>query len=284
MIRIFTDTAANLPKKLIKEHGINVIPLHYYIDGKEFAEDPDSEFDGKSFYDAMRRNADITTSMTNTHSFCQAFEKALQNGDDVIYLGISGGISGTVQAAAQALEMLKEDYPDRKTKAIDTKGASLGEGMPALYAAKLAEEGKNFEEIVAAAEQKTREMCQYFTVEDLKYLRRGGRISKMSAFVGSILSIKPLLMGDDGKIVLFDKIRGRKKALEALAAKYKEMVSDFHLPVGIAHADCDEDANKLLKMIQDIGFAGKLLKVCYEPVTGAHVGPGTVALFFYTKR
>lgn len=284
MIRIFTDTAANLPKKLTKKHGIRVIPLHYYIDGKEYTEDTEQEFDGKSFYDAMRKNADITTSMTNVHDFCDAFAETLQAGEDIIYVGISSGISGTVNAAEQALELLRADYPGRKMAAIDTKGASLGEGLPVLYAAKFVEDGCSFEEVVAKTTENTEKMCQYFTVEDLKYLRKGGRISKMTAIVGNMLSIKPLLMGDNGKIVLFDKIRGRKKALEALAAKYKELVGDFHFPVGIAHADSEEDAEKLTQMLKKIGFVGDLLSVCYEPVTGAHVGPGTMALFFYKNK
>lgn len=282
MIKIFTDTSANLPRELVKENEITVVPFHYSVGEKEFTQDLEQEFDGKAFYKAMKDGLAVKTSMINTESFCRAFEKSLEKGDDIIYVGMSSGISGTFHSAVQAAAMMREQYPQRQIAAIDTKAASLGEGLPVLHAVQLLKEGRSFEEITAAVQSNADSVCQYFTVEDLEYLKRGGRISKVTALVGNILNIKPLLQGDcDGKIVLFSKMRGRKKALSALASKYKELVSDFRLPVGIAHADSEEDAGWLKRKLQEFGLKGSVLTVCYEPVTGSHVGPGTIALFFY---
>jgi DegV family protein with EDD domain len=284
MIKIFTDTSANLPLELIKEHRIEVIPFPYFIEEQEFTQNLEQDFDGKAFYEAMQNGVLVKTSMINIHTFCEAFEKHLQNGDDIIYIGMSGGISGTANSAKQAVEIMQKKYPQRKIAAIDTKAASLGEGLTVLYGIEMLKQNKSFEEIKEKIIANTKTICQYFTVENLEYLKRSGRISKITAMVGNILNIKPLLKGDDGKIVLFGKIRGRKKALETLATKYKELVSDLHLPIGIAHANSEADADKLQNQIKAIGHKGKVFKVCYEPVTGSHVGPGTIALFFYGNQ
>lgn len=281
MLQLFTDTSANLPVALTKQHHITVVPFSYTVDGKETDYPDDVDFDGAAFYGAMRRGAVVKTSMVNPALMANYFERALSQGDDVLYVGMSGGISGTAHAAAMAVEELQEEFPERKIAAIDTYAASLGEGLLVLEAARMLENGAPFSLIVEQISQHRRTMCQYFTVDDLAYLERGGRVSKAAAIVGTVLKIKPLLRGDDeGKIVQCGKTRGRKQSLTALADFYEKLVADKSEEIGIAHADDEAGAQFLLDALRQRGFTGECLTVCYEPVTGSHVGPGTVALFF----
>ena len=281
MIKLFTDTSANLPVSIIREYGIEVVPFSYTVNGKEVPYSAETDFNGKAFYEAMRAGAEVKTSMINVSDFIAAFEQWIAKGDAVIYVGMSGGISGTAHSAKLAAEELLEKYPAAKIAAIDTYAASLGEGFLVIETAKMIERGDPFLKIVKKIELLRKNMCQFFTVDDLAYLRKGGRISGAAAVVGTILNIKPILRGDEnGKIVLCGKIRGFNKSMEALANKYDELVFDKTADVGIAHADNPEGAQRLENILRTKGFSGELLKVVYEPVTGSHVGPGTIALFF----
>ena len=281
MIKLFTDTSANLPVSIIREYGIEVVPFSYTVNGKEVPYSAETDFNGKAFYEAMRAGAEVKTSMINVSDFIAAFEQWIAKGDAVIYVGMSGGISGTANSAKLAAEELLEKYPAAKIAAIDTYAASLGEGFLVIETAKMIERGDPFLKIVKKIELLRKNMCQFFTVDDLAYLRKGGRISGAAAVVGTILNIKPILRGDEnGKIVLCGKIRGFNKSMEALANKYDELVFDKTADVGIAHADNPEGAQRLEDILRTKGFSGELLKVVYEPVTGSHVGPGTIAMFF----
>ena len=281
MIKLFTDTSANLPVSIIREYGIEVVPFSYTVNGKEVPYSAETDFNGKAFYEAMRAGAEVKTSMINVSDFMTAFEPWIAKGDAVIYVGMSGGISGTAHSAKLAAEELLEKYPAAKIAAIDTYAASLGEGFLVIETAKMIERGDPFLKIVKKIELLRKNMCQFFTVDDLAYLRKGGRISGAAAVVGTVLNIKPILRGDEnGKIVLCGKIRGFNKSMEALANKYDELVFDKTADVGIAHADNPEGAQRLENILRTKGFSGELLKVVYEPVTGSHVGPGTIALFF----
>ena len=281
MIKLFTDTSANLPVSIIREYGIEVVPFSYTVNGKEVPYSAETDFNGKAFYEAMRAGAEVKTSMINVSDFIAAFEQWIAKGDAVIYVGMSGGISGTANSAKLAAEELFEKYPAAKIAAIDTYAASLGEGFLVIETAKMIERGDPFLKIVKKIELLRKNMCQFFTVDDLAYLRKGGRISGAAAVVGTVLNIKPILRGDEnGKIVLCGKIRGFNKSMEALANKYDELVFDKTADVGIAHADNPEGAQRLENILRTKGFSGELLKVVYEPVTGSHVGPGTIALFF----
>lgn len=281
MIQIFTDTSANLPAAYIQKYSLRVIPLTYFVDGAEAHQDPAVDFDGKAYYDAMRSGTPVSTAMINLAAFLEPLHAALAAGDDVIYIGMSGGISGTAHAAAMAVQELQEEFPERKIAAIDTYAASLGEGLLVIEAARMLENGAPFSLIVEQISRRRHTMCQYFTVDDLAYLERGGRVSKAAAIVGTVLKIKPLLRGDDEvKIVQCGKTRGRKQSLTALADFYEKLVADKSEEIGIAHADDAAGAQFLLDALRQRGFTGECLTVCYEPVTGSHVGPGTVALFF----
>ena len=282
MIQIFTDTSANLPAAYIQKYSLRVIPLHYSINGVQAEQDPTIDFDGKTYYDAMRSGAPVSTAMINLAAFLEPLHEALAAGDDVIYIGMSGGISGTAHAAAMAVEELQEEFPERKIAAIDTYAASLGEGLQVLEAAELLRAGRSFEEVGDRILTRRPHMCQFFTVDDLNYLKRGGRISGAAALVGSVLGIKPILRGDEtGHIVSCGKVRGNKKAYAELADYFDKRALDKTARIGIAHADNREGTDYLLGLLRERGFTGECLEVYYEPVTGAHVGPGTVALFFY---
>ena len=280
MTQLFTDTSANLPVEIIDEYGIEVVPFSYTIDGVEYI--PEREFDGKAFYAAMRAGSAVKTSMVNTGTFIERFKAALDAGKDVLYIGMSGGISGTANAALMAKQELDEEYPDRKIIVIDTLAASLGEGLFVIKAAEQLKDGVALDAIEEAIRAQVPSMCQSFTVDDLKYLKKTGRVSGAAAIIGNVLSIHPILIGDyEGKIVVKAKVRGMKRTLDALAERYAELALSKTETIGIAHADNEEGKAYLVQRLRDKGLTGKCLSVCYEPVTGSHVGPGTVALFFF---
>jgi len=281
MIKLFTDTSANLPIDLIKKYGIQVIPYEYTVDGVPADYSAETDFDGEAFYNAMRDGADIKTCLINMSKFIESFEPMLAAGDDVIYIGMSGGISSTAGVAAVAAGELRERYPQRRILAFDTYAASLGEGLMVLRAAEMIQQGQDFDAVSQMLHGMRPNMCQYFTVDDLKYLRKGGRISGTAAVIGSVLHIKPILQGDDsGHIILCGKIRGRRNALANLAERYDQLCADKSGQIGIAHADDEAGVDYLVGKLREKGFTGSCLTVCYEPVTGSHVGPGTIALFF----
>lgn len=280
MTQLFTDTSANLPVEIIDEYGIEVVPFSYTIDGVEYI--PEREFDGKAFYAAMRAGSEVKTSMVNAGTFIERFKAALDAGKDVLYIGMSGGISGTANAALMAKQELDEEYPDRKIIVIDTLAASLGEGLFVIKAAEQLKDGVALDAIEEAIRAQVPSMCQSFTVDDLKYLKNTGRVSGAAAIIGNVLSIHPILIGDyEGKIVVKAKVRGMKRTLDALAERYAELALSKTETIGIAHADNEEGKAYLVQRLRDKGLTGKCLSVCYEPVTGSHVGPGTVALFFF---
>lgn len=280
MTQLFTDTSANLPVEIIDEYGIEVVPFSYTIDGVEYI--PEREFDGKAFYAAMRAGSEVKTSMVNAGTFIEHFKAALDAGKDVLYIGMSGGISGTANAALMAKQELDEEYPDRKIVVIDTLAASLGEGLFVIKAAEQLKDGVALDAIEETIRAQVPSMCQSFTVDDLKYLKNTGRVSGAAAIIGNVLSIHPILIGDyEGKIVVKAKVRGMKRTLDALAERYAELALSKTETIGIAHADNEEGKAYLVQRLRDKGLTGKCLSVCYEPVTGSHVGPGTVALFFF---
>ena len=283
MYQIFTDLAANLPQELVDRYSIGVIPIRCTIDGEVL--DVSKGFDGPAFYAAMRAGAKTSTSMPSPAVFMEMFEPVLQRGEDLVYIGMSSGISGTVGLATSVAAETEETYPGRRAVVIDTRAASLGEGLEALYAADVRERGGSFDEAVAAARERSDHMYQIFTVEDLEYLRRGGRLHGAVAVVGNMLNVKPVLFGDaEGHIVLRHMNVGRRRSLDTLAAKYKEFCADLSAPVGLAHCDSPKDTALVVEKLRAAGCTGQILTVCYEPVTGSHVGPGTVALFFYGPR
>ena len=279
---VLTDTSGNLPKRLTDERGIGVIPFSYTVDGKD-AVCPDIEaFDGESFYRELKAGRVVTTTQIGPRRYADFFEPSLKEGKDVLFISMSSGISGSCNSANIAGELLRESYPERRVAVIDTRGAALGEGLVALRAADCRDAGMSFEDTVAAMETLSTRMCNVFTVDDLMFLRRGGRLSNLSAIVGTVLNIKPLLKGDEeGKIVAFARLRGRRRAIEALAEKYERLAAAPETQtVGVVNAACREDAALLIELLRRKRPPKEIISVDYEPVTGCHVGPGALALFF----
>ncbi len=280
MYRVFTDNAANLPRELVERHRLGIIPIRCCAGGREL--DLSCGFDGKKHYDDMRNGIQVSTSMPSIAAFRDGFCQALDAGEDVLYVGMSGGISGTAALARSVAEELNEEYPQRRVLTIDTRGASLGEGLPVLYAVGLWEEGRSLEEAAALTERYCDNMWQVFTVDDLSYLQKTGRLFSAAVKVTNTLNVKPILVGDEeGHIVLRRVALGRRRSLDMLVARYKEKCADLTKPVGLAHADSPEDAEYVVRKLLAMGCKGEITTVMYEPVTGSHVGPGTVALFFY---
>lgn len=281
MVRIMTDNAANLPSELLEQYNIRELCLTYTVDGRLI--DGSAPFDGHDFYEAMRRGAEVKTSMISPAAARDAIEPALAAGDDVLFLGISGGVSGTCWGVGLIAQELTAEYPGRRVQVLDTRGASLGEGLVVLEAAQMAQQGADMDTIIARAETLCGKMRQHFMVDDLKFLRKGGRLSGAAALAGTLLQIKPILQGDEnGKIVVRAKERGRKKAMDTLVALYNELVEDKSAPVGLSHAAAPAEALHLTTLLRQSGCTGPILTVCHEPVTGAHVGPGMLAMYFYS--
>lgn len=279
---IVTDTSANLPTVYTTQHGITVVPFSYYMDGQELTCTDTEAFDGKGYYDAIRQGTAVTTSQVNPQRFIEHFEPILKDGQDILFIGMSSGISGSFNSACVAAEQLKEQYPQRTIRLIDTLGASLGEGLWVGTALDCREKGMSLDEAADYIASQLQSMYQVFTVDDLMFLRRTGRLSNATAIVGTVLNIKPILKGNEnGQIISFQKVRGRKKSITTLAEKYDAFVKNPETQtVGIAHADCPEDAELLASLLRRNKPPKEILTVCYEPVTGAHVGPATLALFF----
>ena len=279
---VLSDTSGNIPKKLLEEKNIPVIPFVYSYDGEDHVCEDVENFDAEEFYSLLARGKVVTTTQISPSGYADFFRPFLNDGLDVIFVSMSSGISGSYNSANIAASILKEEFPERQVAVIDTKGAALGEGFVALKGAELRDKGLSFEEAVSALRTYSTRMCNVFTVDDLMFLKRGGRLSNLTALVGTVLNIKPLLKGDEtGHIVAFAKIRGRKKAVEALAERYDTLVEDpASQTVGIVHAACVEDAEKLAELLKKNRPPRDILIVGYEPVTGSHVGPGTLALFF----
>lgn len=281
---IVTDSSSNITEELLKEYDIKMLPYIITIDGEDFLcyeEGMDFEASVKNLYDSIKGGAKVTTTLINGERFCDFVEPYLKEGKDVLFLSMSSGVSGTYNAVSHACEELSLKYPDRKCVAIDTLAASLGEGLLVLRAAELKKDGKSLNEIVAIVNEEKKSIRQVFTVDDLKYLMNGGRISRLTAVVGTLLHIKPVLKGDQGKIVSHSKVKGRKKALDSLVEDFiRTAIEPEKQTVALTHFGAKEDAEYVAKRISESVKVKEFLIRDYDMCTGTYVGPGTVALFF----
>lgn len=279
---IFTDTSANLPTDLTEAKGITVVPFSYCLNGEEFMCTDTRSFDGAGFYGAIRKHASVSTSQINPFRYEEYMEPVLQAGSDILYIGMSSGISGSFASSSVAIEQLRAKYPERDIRAVDTLSASLGEGIVVLKAVEYLEHGMDIDEAEKRLNELSRKVCQIFIVDDLMHLRRTGRLSNAVALAGAVLQIKPMLKGNEkGQIVCIKKERGRRRAIESLVKVYENYIENAEEQiVGISHADCAEDAEYLASRLRSVAAPKEILTVCYEPVTGSHVGPDTLALFF----
>lgn len=286
---IFTDSAANIPDDIRVARNIHVIPYFCNIDGEEIScleEGVPYRETAKRFYQKMREGVEVKTSLIGQERISEALTPALEEGKDVVFVTIASGISGTYQQAINAQKELAKAYPKRKVYVIDSANASLGEGLLVLRIADLRDMGESAESCYEWGVNNAYKTNSYLTVEDLKYLRKGGRISKTLAIAGSLLNIKPVLRADGGKpakIAFFSKTRGRKKAIASLVENFDlQVIRPEGQTVAIAHGDCEEEANELAALLKEHG-AHDVIVEYYDMCTGTHVGPGTLALFFFGK-
>lgn len=291
MFQIVVDSAANIPAELVKKYDIRVISFVNYVNGKKVVcFDPDltpeeERAKGREYYDAVRAGADVKTGLVSSGDFEDLFLSILEAGDDILYFSLSKNISGTYNSARLAAEELSENFPDRKIRLIDALNASLAQGILAIYASEMRAKGMSLEETADILSTYPAKMNGVFTVGDLKYLSRTGRISSSAALVGNLLNIKPILRGNkDGFIVQFKKCRGRKAALNTLVSLVCDnIVNPEEQIIGIAHADSYEDSLYVMEEIRKRVKLRGFINTSYDYCTGSHVGPDTIALFFMAK-
>ena len=281
---ILTDSSADLGTDLIAQYDIRVLPLSFTIRGLTYQDFPDHrDMDPRVFYDMLRKEEVATTAAVNVAQYIQALDALLREGRDVLVLAFSSGLSMTYNASSMAVEELRDKYPDRKLYTVDTLCASLGQGLLVWMAALEREQGKSIEEVRDWVVSHKLNICHQFTVDDLHFLKRGGRISATTAVVGSMLQIKPVLHVDnDGRLVNVGKVRGRHGSLKALVDRMEQTAIDpREQTVFISHGDCIQDAELVAQMVKD-RFGVQNVYINYVgPVIGAHSGPGTLALFYY---
>lgn len=284
--QIITDSSANITKDVRDKYNISVIPFSYMEDDSDtkFVDIDDFDFDG--YYKRLGEGVKVTTSQVNPSQYVDVFEPILKNGEDILFIGLSSGVSGSFNSANIAAADLLEEYPDRTICLIDSLGASLGEGILAVYACECREKGMSITDTEAFINAEKVKMYQVFVVDDLNHLKRTGRLFSPIASIGSILNIKILLKGNEhGKIVATGQTRGRKQAIKALAQKYQDLcVNPENQIVGLSYGGFKEDAEVLADMIREIGEPRKLWMVPHEPGTGSHVGPGMLALYFMGNK
>ena len=276
---IVTDSASDLPKEILQEYDIPCLPLYYSIDGVIYGDEKNIE--PHEFFELMRKGAMPTTMGCNPEYATEMFRSILNQGKDILHIAFSSALSVSYNSARIAAEDLKEEFPDSNIVVIDSKAASLGQGLLVYKAATLKKEGKSLEEVKAWIEENLNHMCHYFTVDDLFHLHRGGRVSKASAIVGTMIQIKPIIhMDDHGELKVIGKERGRKKALTHIvdmAVKQSEgWDNDI---VMITHGDCKEDAEFVARQVEKKMGVHNILINCIGTVIGSHTGPGVVAVF-----
>ena len=284
---IVTDSSCDLPAELVQELDIQVVPLGFLMEGKPYRNYPDNrEMSPEIFYQKLKDGAAATTNAVNLAQATEAIEPFVKAGRDVLVLAFSSGLSATCQAFCLAAEELSEQYPDRKILVVDTLCASLGQGMFVYQAAQQRAQGKSLEEVRDWAEANKLRQCHWFTVNDLFFLKRGGRVSGATALLGTMLQIKPVMhMDDEGHLINMSKARGRKAALLALADKVGELGEDLpSQTMFISHSAGLEDAQLVADEVKRRYGVEQIIINSIGPVIGAHTGPGCVAMFFMGKH
>lgn len=288
MFDIITDSTSNLTEDILMKYNIKMISYICDIDGEEYmCYEPgrDDEEDGRFFYDKIRNGAVVTTSLINSGTMMNEFGQSYEAGNDVLFIGMSSGLTGSCQSALIAADELADEYPERRCIVVDSLAASFGEGFLVLKAAGHRDNGCSIEDTAAWVEDNRLRMRHIFTVDNLKYLRKGGRISGATSLVGNVLGVKPILYAtDEGTIDMHQAVRGRRKSLNAIVEDFMHYADANDMEyVGIAHCDCKEDAlyveNEIHKVYPELDI---IIRV-YDRCSGTHVGPGAICLFFMGK-
>lgn len=282
--QIITDSGCDLPCQMIDNLGLKMLPMNINFRGQLLDDSVDRGI--KEIYDGLRSGEMATTCAVNPSQWASIIEPSLKEERDVLVMAFSSGLSTTYQSAVIAANELQEAYPQRKIRVVDTRSASLGQGLLTWYACKKRDEGMGIEELTAWLNEYKFKLAHWFTVDDLGFLKRGGRISATTAVVGTMLQIKPVLhMDDEGHLISMSKARGRKASLDALVAKMGQTgLPGQNDTVFICHGDCIKDAEYVKKQVMEkygvkevfIGYTGAVI--------GSHSGPGTLALFFLAEH
>ncbi len=283
-IKILSDSACDLPEDILREYDIDILPIVVIKDDVEYFDR--QTIDPISVYDDMKEGEIYTTSQITANTFSEKFTEYAKNGDSVIYIAFSSGLSGTYQTSELAREIVKAEYPGLDLDIVDTKAASGGFGLIVLHAAKLAKEGKSKEELLQAIDFFKDSMQHIFTVDDIEYLFRGGRVTRTQAFVGGILNIKPVLHVEDGKLIPLEKVRGKNKVYKTMLNIMEKRSVGVDLKkqtIAITHGDDIEGANKLKELMEEKFGVDKFMINTIGAAIGAHSGPGTLAIFFLDK-
>lgn len=285
--RIFTDSTADLTPQLLAYTGVSVLPLTVHLHGSTYDDKPyGTQLPADVFYQSIRNGALPTTSQIPPQAFQAAFEPVLKAGQDIVYFGFSSALSGTYNAARLVAQELAEQYPQRQIFTVDTRCASMGEGLLVYLAVQKQREGVCAQELAAWAEQKRAHIAHWFTVDDLHHLRRGGRVSGAAAVVGTMLNIKPVLhVSNEGTLVPKEKIRGRRASLDYLVECCKTTsINPAQQPIMISHSDCLPDAEYVANRLRTELNVQEIHIGCIGAVIGSHTGAGTVALFFSAQH
>ena len=285
--KILTDSCGDLSPALITQLELDVFPMFFHLGGKDYQNYPDDrELSNRVFYDNLRDGQVATTVAVNPAQWSELARPHLEAGKDILILAFSSGLSTTYQSACLAAEELREEFPDRKIEVVDSLCASMGEGLFCYHVARKLQSGATLEETKEYALSIRLKLCHWFTVDDLYFLKRGGRVSSTAALVGTMLQIKPVLhVDDEGHLIPVTKVRGRKAALNQLVKEMEATATDpENQTVFISHGDCIEDAQYVKKLIQEKLGTRNIILNPIGPVIGAHSGPGTVALFFLGSK
>ena len=285
MYWIVTDSTIDMPKRYVdSQENFRVLNMSYTMDGVSYVPDGTDE-NSREIYRQLRAGKNIVTAQVNSESWREAFEEILSGGNDLLVIAFSSGLSGTCQAAFAAAEEAREKYPDRKLEVIDSLCASAGEGLLVDYALRNRDKGMSLEENAAWVRENVQNIIHWFTVDDLMFLMRGGRVGAVSAYIGSLVKIKPILhVNEEGKLIPREKVQGRRKSIRALADKVKQnIVHPEGQLVLISHGDCEAEAQSLADMIKAELPVAEVRLSYIGPIVGAHSGPGTLAVFFMGK-
>lgn len=284
---IVTDATSDIPNEMANELNVKVVPMSFSLGEKNYNHYPDyRELDIKTFYDKQRAGQTSLTTQINVAVYLDFFEEIIKSDKDVLYISFSSALSSTYQSSVLAAKELNEKYPDFKIITIDSKAATLGETLLVKLAAQKKSEGMNIEDLSKWVAENHLKVCHYFTVDDLNHLKRGGRMTAMTAFIGTALDIKPILhVNDEGKLIPLDKVRGRKKALKVLFNYLAELSENLEeQTVFIGHGDCIEDARYLESLIKEAYKVKEVIIHPIGPIIGSHTGPGAITLFFLGKH
>lgn len=284
--QIITDSTCDLTQSAADRLGLQIIPMEFTLDGKNYRNYPDErEITNAAFYQAMRDGQMPQTTQITTVAFLEAFEPVLQQGKDILYLGFTSGLSATFERACMAVQQLSEQYPDRKIYAVDSLCASIGEGFLAELCAEQQQSGASIDEVKEWAETHRHHIAHWIAVDDLNHLKRGGRISTASALVGGMLNIKPIIHIDhDGKLVPVDKVRGRRQSIDDIASRIIATASQHPARIRIVHGDALQDAQYLEQKIREKLEVAECAIYYVGPIIGSHTGPGMVAAVAYCSE